>query len=157
MLYVSKYEGWHYPAWVRCKCMFWKNIAHYLQCYDSFYYINIPLNTENSDSRLLPIALLSFRLHNWVLAIYETILQVISLSKPCLCFSSTCISFVLFTAVQRPREAAIDAQLLKACGSLARVHIESSQSSLPVFKPRDFGEKLVSSHDLHKLVWQHPC
>ncbi|XP_050686407.1 EP300-interacting inhibitor of differentiation 3-like [Eriocheir sinensis] len=50
----------------------------------------------------------------------------------------------VFEDVKRPREAAIDAQLLKACGSLARVHIESSQSSLPVFRARDFGEKLIA-------------
>lgn len=52
--------------------------------------------------------------------------------------------FVFFVTVKRPREAAIDAQLLRTCGALAKVSIEASQSSLPVFKPRDFAEKLVS-------------
>lgn len=47
-----------------------------------------------------------------------------------------------FDAVKRPREAAIDAQLLKVCGSMARFNIETTQSSLAIFKPKDFAEKL---------------
>ncbi|KAG0712525.1 EP300-interacting inhibitor of differentiation 3 [Chionoecetes opilio] len=49
-----------------------------------------------------------------------------------------------FVNVKRPREAAIDAQLLKTCGNMAKLNIETSQSGLAVFKPRDFAEKLIS-------------
>ncbi|XP_045103157.1 EP300-interacting inhibitor of differentiation 3-like [Portunus trituberculatus] len=47
-----------------------------------------------------------------------------------------------FEAVKRPREAAIDSQLLKVCGNMAKVNIEAAQSSLAVFNAREFAEKL---------------
>ncbi|XP_042871615.1 non-structural maintenance of chromosomes element 4 homolog A-like isoform X2 [Penaeus japonicus] len=48
-----------------------------------------------------------------------------------------------FPSVKRPREAALDAQFLKTCGVLAKLNIESSQSSLTVFRPSEFAQKLM--------------
>lgn len=47
-----------------------------------------------------------------------------------------------FTSVKRPREAAMDAQFLRTCGTLAKLSIESAQSNLAVFKPTEFAQKL---------------
>ncbi|XP_042205773.1 EP300-interacting inhibitor of differentiation 3-like isoform X2 [Homarus americanus] len=48
-----------------------------------------------------------------------------------------------FTGVKRPREAAMDAQLLKTCGTLAKINIESCQMNLTVFRPAEFAQKLI--------------
>ncbi|XP_045606349.1 non-structural maintenance of chromosomes element 4 homolog A isoform X2 [Procambarus clarkii] len=68
-----------------------------------------------------------------------------------------------FTRVKRPREAAMDAQFLKTCGTLAKLNIESAQSNLSVFKPTEFAQKLIlfmaqdeeeESGDLDQPDWE---
>ncbi|XP_071543268.1 non-structural maintenance of chromosomes element 4 homolog A isoform X1 [Panulirus ornatus] len=55
----------------------------------------------------------------------------------------------VFIEVKRPREAAMDAQFLKTCGSLAKLNIESAQSNLNVFRPKEYAQKLMNfmTHD----------
>jgi len=49
-----------------------------------------------------------------------------------------------FTAVKRPREAVIDATILRTCGALVKTSIEKSQHGLQVFRPAQFGQKLAN-------------
>ncbi|KAK8389748.1 hypothetical protein O3P69_009026 [Scylla paramamosain] len=66
-----------------------------------------------------------------------------------------------FDAVKRPREAAIDAQLLKVCGNMAKCNIETAQSSLAVFNAREFAEKLstfaVEDEENNSESDEEPC
>lgn len=49
-----------------------------------------------------------------------------------------------FTSVKRPREAVIDATILRTCGALVKHSIEKAQSGLVVFRPAQFAQKMSS-------------
>ncbi|CAL4086047.1 unnamed protein product [Meganyctiphanes norvegica] len=50
----------------------------------------------------------------------------------------------VFASVKRPREAVMDAQLLRTCGALAKCNIEAAQSGMSVFRPGEFAQKLIN-------------
>lgn len=50
----------------------------------------------------------------------------------------------VFASVKRPREAVMDAQLLRTCGALAKCNIEAAQSGLTKFRPCEFAQNLIN-------------